>query len=391
VTLKPAIGLLIAAGVCLTLAACGASSAERHAEQAKRANITITPILDGSERSLVRLEHDMSRDALALASRFDPAPHADTWGRPPGWTLIDLSKEPTLGWGKLNAADSAKVNALLPVEAADFAPAEPFILRATGPERERALLCMTQAVYYEAALGPLEGQQAVAQTVINRMRHPDFPKSVCGVVYEGSELPTGCQFSFTCDGSLTRAPMEPYWSRAKEVAEAALDGYVAAAIGPATHYHADYVFPAWGPQMVKITQLGAHIFYRFPGPAGDPRVLHGEYAGNELKVAMSTPATDAIALAQADLASGKYDALAKLLTAPVPPPASASTAAPADLAPTPARHDAAGVAVAILTPAAQPGEMVAGRRIPNREEIARVNAKLPPDEDDDAPIATARP
>ena len=64
----------------------------------------------------------------------------------------------------------------------------------------------------------------------------------------------------------------PYWTRAKTVAEAALDGFVAKDIGSATHYHADYVFPRWGPQLVKIVQLGRPDLLplpRSPGRTGE--------------------------------------------------------------------------------------------------------------------------
>ena len=367
---------LIVAGLSLILAACGAASADRGSDQVQRI-VAEAGQVDGA--GLVRLERGMTAASVALAVRFDAAPHADFWDRPAAWTSLDLSKPPTLSLGALSFADAAAINAALPADDADFAPAQPFFLHAAGPERDRAVLCMTQAVYYEAALEPLQGQQAVAQTVLNRMRHPDFPKSVCGVVYEGSQLPIGCQFSFTCDGSLARAPAEPYWSRAKEVAEASLDGFVARDIGPATHYHADYVFPRWGPQMVKIVQLGAHIFYRFPGPIGDPAVLSGSYAGNELAVSMTGPSPAAIAAAKAALAAGKLT-LADLAAAPtLTPDAPPAISAPATATP-----------AAALAPlqAATPGEVVAGRRIPTKQEIARVNAQLPP-ADDDGPMATA--
>jgi spore germination cell wall hydrolase CwlJ-like protein len=266
-SLGTTIRALVAAGLCAVLASCGASTPDHGANAAQRI-LAESGALD--KAGLARLERGMHAGGLALAARFDPQPHTDLWGRPVAWPTLDLGKPASLPWGALSQSDAATVNALLPIDDFDFAPAQPFYLKASGAERERAILCMTQAVYYEAGLEPLEGQQAVAQTVINRMRHPDFPKSICGVVFQGSETPITCQFSFTCDGSLARTPMQPYWGRAKEVAEAALDGFVARSVGPAVSYHADYVFPRWGSQMVKIVQLGAHIFYRFPGPAGAP-------------------------------------------------------------------------------------------------------------------------
>jgi len=127
----------------------------------------------------------------------------------------------------------------------------------------------------------------VAQVVLNRMRHPAYPKSVCGVVYQGSARTTGCQFTFTCDGSLRWAPEPTLWRKARGVAERALGGYVDKAVGSATHYHASYVAPYWAPTLVKMTQVGAHIFYRWTGPWGEPPAFTGRYAGGE---AYLTPA-----------------------------------------------------------------------------------------------------
>ena len=117
--------------------------------------------------------------------------------------------------------------------------------------------------------------------VLNRVRHPAYPKSVCGVVYQGSARATGCQFTFTCDGSLRWAPEPALWRQAQRVAERALNGHVARHVGSATHYHADYVAPYWAPTLVKMTQVGAHIFYRWTGPWGEPPAFTGRYAGGE--------------------------------------------------------------------------------------------------------------
>jgi spore germination cell wall hydrolase CwlJ-like protein len=175
--------------------------------------------------------------------------------------------------------DQAKlINASLPFSSAPLLSARPFAVSGTATDHDRALLCMTQAVYYEAGFEPLTGRRAVAQVVLNRMRHPAFPKSVCGVVYQGSGGPV-CQFSFVCDGSLYRAPAAGAWKQARDVAEAALEGYVERSVGQATHYHADYVAPRWAPMLTKIAQLGAHIFYRWPGSWGMPGAFNGRYIG----------------------------------------------------------------------------------------------------------------
>ena len=175
--------------------------------------------------------------------------------------------------------DEAKlINASLPFSTAPVQAALPFQIRGDQLDHRRALLCLTQAVYYEAGFEPLEGRRAVAQVVLNRLRHPAFPKSVCGVVYQGSRSPV-CQFSFVCDGSLYRAPAPLAWRESMAVADAALRGYVETAVGSATHYHADYVAPRWAPMLTKLTQLGAHIFYRWPGILGQRAAFVGRYIG----------------------------------------------------------------------------------------------------------------
>ena len=166
--------------------------------------------------------------------------------------------------------EAQKLNAALPLAGGPNPAAAPFVLKADAKTYGRALECLTQAVYYEAAREPEEGQRAVAQVVLNRMRHPAYPASVCAVVYQGAERPTGCQFSFTCDGSLSRAPMRVYWDRARRIADEALKGHVAASVGNATHYHANYVMPYWAPTLTKNAVLGAHIFYRWRGGWGEP-------------------------------------------------------------------------------------------------------------------------
>ena len=186
----------------------------------------------------------------------------------------------TISAGQIGAVgDEAKaINAALPFSGNPVEAANPFAMAGGDLDHRRALLCLTQAVYYEAGFEPMAGRRAVAQVVLNRMRHPAFPKSVCGVVYQGSRSPV-CQFSFVCDGSLYRAPATVAWRQSREIAEAALGGYVESQVGAATHYHADYVAPRWAPKLAKITKLGAHIFYRWPGLWGQRSAFSGRYIG----------------------------------------------------------------------------------------------------------------
>jgi len=174
------------------------------------------------------------------------------------------------------------VNAQIPLAGGPNPAAAPFLFgKSTAETRGRALECLTSAIYYEAAQEPTDGQRAVAQVVINRVRHPAFPNSICGVVYEGSTRATGCQFTFTCDGSMAYAPVPSLWNRARKVAEAALGGYVYAPVGYATHYHADYVVPYWASSVTKTLVAGAHIFYRWPGGWGQPGAFTDRWSGAE--------------------------------------------------------------------------------------------------------------
>src|SRR5688572_25244765 len=158
--------------------------------------------------------------------------------------------------------------------------ARPTFLAGTAEDRFRALHCLTTAIYYEAATEPDAGQRAVAQVVLNRVAHPQWPNSVCSVVYQGSERP-GCQFSFACDGSMARAPVRMWWLRARTVAERALAGEVYAPVGLATYYHTGAVHPVWADRMTFVGAIGAHLFYRPPGNDGTATAFTDRYWGGE--------------------------------------------------------------------------------------------------------------
>ncbi|MFM5885576.1 MAG: cell wall hydrolase [Novosphingobium sp.] len=146
--------------------------------------------------------------------------------------------------------------------------AAPFVYGDVGADRDRALTCLATAAWFEAGRDPA-GQRAVMQVVLNRVRHPSFPKSVCAVVFQGAERRTGCQFSFTCDGSMSRRIPSPVaWAEVRARATSALDGAVDPDVGQATHFHADYVNPWWAAKLDPIVKIGAHIFYRWSGARG---------------------------------------------------------------------------------------------------------------------------
>ncbi len=162
--------------------------------------------------------------------------------------------------------DAMATNALRAKETDPGPAARPFFIQ---PEnRDAATECLTSAVYYEAASDGPDGERAVAQVVINRARHPVFPASICGVVYQGAERPTGCQFTFTCDGALARKPNEAGWAAAKRIAKAALEGYVYAPVGLATHYHTNKVVPYWASSLDFANLIKTQLFYRWKGGFG---------------------------------------------------------------------------------------------------------------------------
>ena len=157
------------------------------------------------------------------------------------------------------------INALATVDEtvldlADFDFTSLSVARVNAAERK----CLAQAIYYEARSEKRIGQVAVADVVLNRVASPLFPNTICGVVFQGSERRTGCQFSFTCDGSMAIRLNQRKWDASEELAGAILAGLRAPVSRNATHYHANYVNPYWAPRMTPTATIGTHKFYRFP-------------------------------------------------------------------------------------------------------------------------------
>ncbi|MBW8784265.1 MAG: cell wall hydrolase [Novosphingobium sp.] len=196
--------------------------------------------------------------------------------------------------------DAARLaNSKVPYAAGPLATAKPFQFRGSEEDRARAVECLASAVLYEAG-DDTRGEAAVAQVVLNRVRHAAFPATVCGVVYQGSQRSNGCQFTFTCDGSLRRSMPDGSWRRAREVAERALSGEVDEDVGLATHYHTDWVYPYWSPSLRKLARVETHLFFGWPGDWGGPYAFLRKYQGGEpgfAAVATSSPTASASAAA----------------------------------------------------------------------------------------------
>jgi len=219
-------------------------------------------------------------DAVESEVPVQPMPFEQAGSSFPGSAFYYLRLDdpaPVLGEGIHSDAEDATVDR----QGAASPIARAMRIDNSGVDRSRALHCLTAAIYYEAASEPDSGQRAVAQVVLNRVAHPSYPNTVCGVVYQGSERSTGCQFSFTCDGSLARRPVRMFWDRAESVARAALGGYVYAPAGLATHYHTTAVSPYWAPSLHYLSTIGAHRFYSFRGAAGSPATFRFAYLGGE--------------------------------------------------------------------------------------------------------------
>ena len=212
-------------------------------------------------------------------------------------------------------------------DAPDLRP-EPISQRLAGEGRAAApgrdLDCLTQAIYFEARGESPAGQAAVAQVVLNRVRKAGFPKSVCGVVFQGSARKAGCQFSFACDGSMTRGRETRAWSQARHLASRALAGAVMTAVGDATHFHTVHVSPDWSRELRQVAQVGLHIFYRIGRPTG---------ASDLAEAPAAAPAE--IRVTEARLVSGPPGEPVEVLSAPAPEtpletaPAEAAASAPA--------------------------------------------------------------
>ncbi|MGE4324420.1 MAG: cell wall hydrolase [Sphingobium sp.] len=221
------------------------------------------------------------------------------------------------------------------LDAVQAAPATIF-RGVTAVDSYRALHCLTSAIYYEAGNEPEDGQRAVAQVVLNRVRSPLWPDSVCGVIYQGSERTDfRCQFTFSCDGAMARLPSAAGWARARRVARDALSGRVYEPAGLATHYHTLAVRPAWAASLQPVGVIGAHIFYRNLGFNGTLASFRVAYGGRETQ---SGPAPR-IWPAQPPVPTETYTPLYP----PTPAPAGQAAAQPPSgwtPPPPPAAHDA---------------------------------------------------
>ncbi|MCZ8087357.1 MAG: cell wall hydrolase [Brevundimonas sp.] len=338
-------------GVALSAGSAPRPDLDRTAEAVARATGG-----DLGPAGFARLTAQLDPAQMKVAARLDPAsPSATALGLTPGWETLSLIGRPIEVQGA--GLEARRRNVEIAADSGALRAARPFAFHPRSAEdARRARRCLTQAIYYEAALESTGGQEAVAQVILNRVRDPNYPSSICGVVFQGAARTTGCQFSFTCDGSLAQAPVDWAWRRAAIVADRALAGAVASAVGTATHYHADYVDPWWRPTLSKLTQIGTHIFYRWKGWAGETAAFSQAYTGVEPVIDESRFARPRLMSPQPDLQQAAGEA-----PAATPQPGLAGPLRAVEIA---GQTRVVGVASLV------------GRRPATREEIAAINARL---------------
>ncbi|PZU61556.1 MAG: cell wall hydrolase [Brevundimonas sp.] len=362
-------------GLAIGAAYLGGVAAQETTLRAQAERIQGATAAGFTEEALSAAAGGLDPSALAIARRHDPYTSAGSAERDRQAELLAARLEQL----RANPGDPNLRRASLSAPT----PAQPFRMD-HALDASRDLDCLTQAVYYEARGEGRDGMSAVAQVVLNRVRHPAFPKSVCGVVYQGAARRTGCQFSFTCSGVMRGRVNQAAWNRARDVASKALSGGVYAAVGNATHFHTTGVSPAWRGSLVRVSQVGSHLFYRFGGRSGSrgaftyaprpstdadqPRLIQA--AINPVEAARQAGEAVAYSLVLAQEGRAAPEAAAATTTAARPAaqqrsaPASASQAQPST--PSPA---ASARAQAAPTPrAARPAES------PKPEAAASANA-----------------
>ncbi|OYW82925.1 MAG: hypothetical protein B7Z26_01995, partial [Asticcacaulis sp. 32-58-5] len=243
----------------------------------------VAPARSHTPRATIALSTDQAsidRSAMAIAMRYDPAVRPSQALRDRQSILLaqnlsSLRADPNRPQRHIRTRKQATDNAQIVQASLGMGLSKEGLL---GRHRPQAAMpfamdnssrsdfdCLSQAVYYEARGETEAGQRAVAQVILNRVRHPAFPKTICNVVYQGAYHRTGCQFSFTCNGALGRRVENWAWKRAEKIASEALAGHVMAGVGTSTHFHTTQVSPSWANRMDRIATVGSHVFYQFKG------------------------------------------------------------------------------------------------------------------------------
>ncbi|MDQ1154255.1 cell wall hydrolase [Brevundimonas sp. SORGH_AS_0993] len=302
-------------GLAIGCAYLGGTTARATALRAQAEQIQGAASAGFTEEALAAAAGGLDASALSIARRHDPYTSVGAPQRDRQAELLSARLEQLRAPGDLRQASLG-----VPT------PARPFQL-GHALDASRDLDCLTQAVYYEARGEGRDGMKAVAQVVLNRVRHPAFPKTVCGVVFQGATRGSGCQFSFTCSGVMRGRVNPAAWDRARAVASGALSGSVFAAVGSATHFHTTHVSPGWRGSLVQVSQIGSHLFYRFGGRSGASSAF--TYAARPSTSADQPRLIHAVDRAPADAAQPSQPVAYSAVAAPEKPTATTPAATPA--------------------------------------------------------------
>ena len=333
-------GLVIGAAVGFALggAYLAGGMAQAATAHARVMRLTGAAAQGFSEDALRAQAGAVAPGALAVARRMDPFTATGDPRRERAAVLVASKLEQSHAATPSAAAVDGRGLMLRASYAGPASPAaEPF-RAASVVQSARDLDCLADAVYYEARGESATGQAAVAQVVLNRVRHPAFPKSVCGVVFQGAHTGDTCQFSFACDGSMSR-PREPgAWRQARSVAARALSGFVMPSVGNATHFHVAGLQTEWGPQLMRVAQIGLHVFYRFGGHAGAPDSFtakaHPSAPGSDMAARPVYASMLPVGGETADgRQSGQLTLASAVISGPTPAPTPASQAKPTTTSP----------------------------------------------------------
>lgn len=230
--------------------AIASDSVTARAVTAKRitpdASYDLAYVTPGKPRLLDAVDPEEAKGAVSSGGKADRADRVRVASLAPELPVV--SQKPQVADKFESAADKKKLQMLAKIK-----------------HKERERYCLSAAIYYESGYEPKSGKEAVAQVILNRKAHKDYPNTICGVVFHNDHMRNRCQFSFACDGKPERPKNNKAWSESVEVAADFLDkGKRMRSMRTATHYHADYVRPKWASQLDRISKIGAHIFYSVP-------------------------------------------------------------------------------------------------------------------------------
>lgn len=124
-----------------------------------------------------------------------------------------------------------------------------------------AITCLSRTIYWEARGEEAAEMEAVANVVMNRLGHEDFPDTTCEVVMQGSEQ-GACQFSWWCDGRSDIAEEDEAYVIAKDIARKALNGQLIDRTGGALYFHHRETTPDWAAEYIKTVEAGVFVFYK---------------------------------------------------------------------------------------------------------------------------------